>query len=81
MACGCPVVASDIPPMREFAGQAACFFDPADVHDIERSMAELERDETLRHALTEKGLEQVGYFDSATVARDIMKAYEIAARP
>jgi glycosyltransferase involved in cell wall biosynthesis len=81
MACGCPVIASDIPPMREFAGEAACFFDPADVHDIERSMAELERDETLRHTLTEKGLEQVGHFDSATVARDIMKAYEIAARP
>ncbi len=50
------------------------------VHDIERSMAELERDEALRQTLAQRGLEQVEHFDSTAVARDIMRAYEIAAR-
>lgn len=80
MACGCPVAASDIPPMREFAGEAACFFEATDAHDIERCMAEIQRDEALRHKLRKKGLEQVGHFDSLTVVRDIIRAYKIAAR-
>jgi glycosyltransferase involved in cell wall biosynthesis len=78
MACGCPVLVSDLPPTREFAGQAACFFDGNDVHDIERCMAKVERDEDFRDALIEKGLAQADRFDASTVARDIVRAYEIA---
>ena len=79
MACGCPVIASDIPPTREFAGQAACFFDAGDVQDIARCMAEFERDETLRNKLVEKGLEQAGLFVPEIIAQDIMRAYKTAA--
>ena len=34
MACGCPVVASDIPALREACGQAAWFCDPFSPEDI-----------------------------------------------
>lgn len=34
MACGCPVVASDLPSLREVAGDAAIFVDPYDTQAI-----------------------------------------------
>ena len=38
MACGCPVVASDIAVIREVAGDAAGYFDPRDERAIARAM-------------------------------------------
>jgi len=38
MACGCPVVASDIPPVREFAGSLAHYFDPRNEASIAHAM-------------------------------------------
>jgi glycosyltransferase involved in cell wall biosynthesis len=34
MACGCPVVASDIPSTREVAGDCAFYFDPSSAEDL-----------------------------------------------
>jgi glycosyltransferase involved in cell wall biosynthesis len=36
MACGCPVVAADIPALREVCGDAALYTDPHEPHDISR---------------------------------------------
>jgi glycosyltransferase involved in cell wall biosynthesis len=38
MACGCPVAASEIPVMREVAGDAAEYFDPRDERAAARAM-------------------------------------------
>jgi glycosyltransferase involved in cell wall biosynthesis len=35
MACGCPVVASDLPIVHEVAGGGAVYFDPSDVGSID----------------------------------------------
>ncbi len=40
MACGVPVVGSDIPALREVAGEAARFFDPRDVEAIAEAIEE-----------------------------------------
>jgi len=40
MACGVPVACSDIPALREVAGEAARFFDPRDVESMARVIAE-----------------------------------------
>jgi glycosyltransferase involved in cell wall biosynthesis len=34
LACGCPVACSDLPPLREVAGDAAVYFDPHDHESI-----------------------------------------------
>jgi glycosyltransferase involved in cell wall biosynthesis len=57
MACGCPVVASDIPTTREFADDAAMCFDPCDVESIARAMLACQRDGPLRERLRRRGLE------------------------
>ena len=41
MACGCPVVASDLPVHREIAGDAAIFCDPHTPTDIAAKMAQI----------------------------------------
>jgi glycosyltransferase involved in cell wall biosynthesis len=40
MACGCPVIVSDIPALRERCGDAAIYCDP---HDVESIIAAIER--------------------------------------
>jgi alpha-1,3-rhamnosyl/mannosyltransferase len=52
LACGCPVVASDIPTTREFAGDAATMFDPLDVESIVAAMKEFESSPDVRSRLS-----------------------------
>ena len=62
MACGVPVVASDIDALREVAGDAAILVAPRDpaafAHEIERAL----EDESARHALSEAGLRRAALF-------------------
>jgi glycosyltransferase involved in cell wall biosynthesis len=55
MACGCPVIASDIPSLRERCGDAAIYCNPIDIDSI---MAVIERvidDPILRGTLVARG--------------------------
>ena len=38
MSCGCPVLVSDIPVLREVCGDAATYFNPLDVNDIRQAI-------------------------------------------
>ena len=40
LACACPVACSDLPPLREVAGDAAAFFDPSDPEAIAAGVAQ-----------------------------------------
>jgi glycosyltransferase involved in cell wall biosynthesis len=45
LACACPVACSDLPPLREVAGDEAAYFDPHDPESIaSATLAALERD-------------------------------------
>jgi glycosyltransferase involved in cell wall biosynthesis len=59
MACGCPVVAADIPPLRETGGTAVLYCDPGDPENIAAQVDQLLRNEALRARLREDGLGQV----------------------
>lgn len=59
MTFGCPVIASDIPAIREVNEDALLYIDPLNVGDITEKMNRLLVDENLRHELKEKGLKQV----------------------
>jgi glycosyltransferase involved in cell wall biosynthesis len=55
MAAGVPVACSDIPPLREVAGDAALFFDPLDEAAIAASLERIVSDDSLRRRLAEAG--------------------------
>ncbi len=59
MSYGCPVIASDIPGLRETSGDAALYANSLDVADITLKMDLLIRDAELRDELGKKGREQV----------------------
>ena len=55
LAAGIPVTCSDIPPLREVAGDAALFFDPLDEEAIAAALDRIVSDEGLRERLAEGG--------------------------
>ena len=58
MACGCPVIASDIPALRERCGDAAIYCDPADIDSITAAVERVIDDPPLRSSLKEMGYRQ-----------------------
>jgi glycosyltransferase involved in cell wall biosynthesis len=59
MACDTPVLASDIPPLREVAGEAAVFFDPDSVDSMSNAIVTMIRDEELRKKLRRLGRSRI----------------------
>lgn len=55
MYSGLPVLASDIPPFREVAGNAALFVNPLSIADIAAGLSRLVRDSARRQELVEVG--------------------------
>jgi glycosyltransferase involved in cell wall biosynthesis len=79
MACGCPVVASDIPTTREFADDAALRFEPRDVESIARAMLACQRDERLRERSRRRGLEVAESLRSDRTYAQLHKAFAKSA--
>jgi glycosyltransferase involved in cell wall biosynthesis len=72
MACGVPVIASDIPVLREVGFEAALFFKPHDKEDIARAMERIITDQELRSALIARGLERAKEFSWEKCARETL---------
>ena len=62
MACGCPVIASDIPTLHEVCGDAVLYADPADAGRWALQMDRLAGDPGLRDDLAERGRRQAARF-------------------
>jgi glycosyltransferase involved in cell wall biosynthesis len=75
MACGCPVAASTIPAVQEFAGNAALLFDPERDAGIKAAMETLQSDEALRRQLIQKGICRARDFLPALVVKNLTAAY------
>lgn len=61
LGCGCPVVASDLPVLRNVLldGQAGSLFRPGDPHDLKETVCRLLADEPYRRTLAETGRRSV----------------------
>ncbi|HOO81574.1 MAG TPA: glycosyltransferase family 1 protein [Alphaproteobacteria bacterium] len=68
MVQGCPVLASNIPPVREVCGDAALYFDPRDPADCMRRMREFLDDLSAREDLIRKGTARYPAFSWKTSA-------------
>jgi len=79
MACGCPVVTSDVTAMPETAGGAAVLCDPTDPASIAKAI--LEATGPARDGLIDQGLSRAGQFTwSATGAATLDVYREVAER-
>ena len=72
MGAGLPVLCSDLPVLREIAGEAALFFNPDDVEDIQNKMERVIKDVNLQKELIAKGQERCQRFSWETTARQTL---------
>jgi glycosyltransferase involved in cell wall biosynthesis len=78
MACGIPVVASDIPAFRELTAGAALLVDPRDTSAIARAIQDLSHDATLRKRLAAAGLTRATDFSWDATAELTLEIYRKA---
>ena len=78
MACGCPVVTSNLSSMPEVAGDAALLVDPHDVASIAQALRSLLRDPALRAALVARGSARAARYTWDEAARGTLRVYEQA---
>jgi glycosyltransferase involved in cell wall biosynthesis len=75
MACGTPVVTSNVTAMPEVAGGAALLVEPTSVEEISEAMKRVVSDSSLRQQLCEKGLARAAQFSwnkTATCVDEIL---------
>lgn len=76
MACGVPVVTSNISALPEIAGDAAILVNPYDIESIADGIIKVLRDDSLRKKLISKGLNRVKQFNAKDVAVKIFETYK-----
>jgi glycosyltransferase involved in cell wall biosynthesis len=79
MACGTPVVTSNVSSLPEVVGDAAMLVNPENVFDIARGIRDVLLDETLRLGLIRRGREQAKRFSWEHTARQVLEIYQEAA--
>ncbi len=79
MALGLPVVASRASCLPEIGGEAAEYFDPAEVEDLGRAISSLLKYKRKRNELRRAGLERARLFSWQRTATQTLAVYEQAA--
>jgi glycosyltransferase involved in cell wall biosynthesis len=76
MACGTPVVASNVTSVPEVVGDAAVMIDPYRPEDIARGILKCLTDDKLRADLNQRGIERAREFTWTKTAQQTIDAYE-----
>lgn len=79
LACGAPVVTSDVASLPEVVGDAALLVDPTSVEAIAAAVERLLGDATLRVTLRARGLERARRFTWAAAAQATQEVYRRVA--
>jgi glycosyltransferase involved in cell wall biosynthesis len=72
MACGCPVIVSDIPALRERCGGAAIYCDPEDIESVAAAVVRVVDDSRLQSTLSADGLARAAQFSWKRCARETL---------
>jgi len=75
MACGCPVITSNVSSLPEVAGDAALLVDPYDVQQIADAMTKVLTDDRLCEDLRQRGLRQAKKFSWESAARQLLEIF------
>lgn len=78
MAAGAPLIASDLPPVREVVGSAAELVPPEDPDALADAIARLLADQDHRRTLVDRGRERASGFTWRRTAEDTVRAYRTA---
>ncbi len=82
MACGTPVVTTNVSSLPEVVDDAAVIVNPENVFDISRGILEALLDQNLREKLRLRGLAQARSFSWERTARQVLETYrEVAHSP
>lgn len=80
MACGTPVLTSNLSSMPEVAGEAALLADPGDAGDLAGKMALLLGDKALSREMSARGAARAASFSWESTARRTLSVYEELSR-
>lgn len=75
MACGCPVITSNLSSLPEVGGDAPLYVNPHDVNGIARAIERVLTNKNLRKEMIEKGLKQAKKFSWEKTAKETVEAY------
>lgn len=76
MACGVPVIASDIPTLKEVLGDAALFIDPHSPENIASVIKDLISNQEEKELLAKKGFERFKLYSWDKVVQETIRIYE-----
>jgi len=79
MACGLPVIVSNVSSLPEVVGDAGLLIDPHDVDELTVGMWRVLTDEELRQEMIEKGLRQAARFSWDRAASETLGIYRLVA--
>lgn len=73
MACGCPVVASNVSSLPEVAGDAGVMVDPYRVDSIAKGITDVLSNDNFRNLLIRKGLDRIKKFSWSKCAQETIE--------
>ncbi len=76
MACGCPVITSNVSSMPEVAADAALLINPLNEDELVTAIKKINEDPACARNLREKGYEQVKKFSWEKTAQETLKVYQ-----
>lgn len=75
MACGVPVITSDISSLPEVVGDAGILVDPENEEELAEQMLRIANDDELNASLSAKGLQRAKKFTWANTAESVLAVY------
>lgn len=75
MACGTPIIASDIAVFREIAGDAAYYFNPHDEIELYEAMFKVKSSNLIKNELVNNGYKRVSMFSWDAAAKKLKEIY------
>ncbi len=76
MACGIPVIVSNVSSLPEVVGSAGLLIDPGSTDEIEQAIRTIYADKKLRYKYCKKSLEQARKFSYKKMAKQVIKVLE-----
>ncbi len=76
LACGTPVVSSNSSSMPEVCGDAALYFDPCNIEEMQEKIELLLYDKSLQKTLIDKGLQRVKQFTWEKSAKEHLSVFK-----